>query len=198
MTLLYLDQLLNFLRQADGFEAIGAIEREWDEWRATEQAGKRVNEGRPGAQAKGGKQQPKGGGGRSRPGGKTARPQVLRARGGHQIFIGHSGVQNDAVTFDIARPEDIWLHSRGVPGSHVIVKWAGGRADETILQAAAELAAYYSANRDSGRVEVDHAARRDVRKIKGAGPGMVTYRNEHTIRVASRSEQELRKLGLLE
>ena len=83
-------------------------------------------------------------------------------------------------------------------GSHVIVKWAGGRADETILQAAAELAAYYSANRESGRVEVDHAARRDVRKIKGAGPGMVTYRNEHTIRVASRSEQELRKLGLLE
>ncbi len=107
---------------------------------------------------------------------------------------------NFVCEYRVARDDGewIWLHSRGVPGSHVIVKWSGGRTDEVILQAAAELAAYYSANRESGRVEVDHAARRDVRKIKGAGPGMVTYRNEHTVRVAPRSEQDLRKLGLIE
>jgi predicted ribosome quality control (RQC) complex YloA/Tae2 family protein len=187
-TLAYLDQLLTFLRLADGYAAIEALDREWKEWRAGEQANKRV-----GDQAKGGKRQPK-----LKGGGKPARPQVLRTKGGHQLFIGHSGSQNDAVTFDIAGPDDLWLHSRGVPGSHVIVKWSGGRTDEAILQAAAELAAYYSANREAGRVEVDHAARRDVRKIKGAGPGMVTYRNERTVRVIPRSEQDLRKLGLLE
>ncbi|MFN8537075.1 MAG: NFACT family protein [Thermomicrobiales bacterium] len=187
-TIAYLDQLLTFLRLADGYAAIEAIDREWQEWRT----GERAN-GRTGEQTKGGKRPPK-----PKGGGKPARPQVLRTRGGHQLFIGHSGSQNDAVTFDIAGPDDIWLHSRGVPGSHVIVKWSGGRTDEAILQAAAELAAYYSANRESGRVEVDHAARRDVRKIKGAGPGMVTYRNEHTVRVAPRSEQDLRKLGLIE
>ena len=193
-TIAYLDQLLTFLRLADGFAAIEAIEREWQEWRNGETArGTQRSGSRAGEQAKGGKRPPK-----LKGGGKPARPQVLRTRGGHQLFIGHSGSQNDAVTFDIAGPDDIWLHSRGVPGSHVIVKWTGGHTDEAVLQAAAELAAYYSANRESGRVEVDHAARRDVRKIKGAGPGMVTYRNERTIRVAPRSEQELRKIGLLE
>jgi predicted ribosome quality control (RQC) complex YloA/Tae2 family protein len=188
-TLAYLDQLLTFLRLAEGYPAIEAIDREWQEWRAGERP-----EGRGGEQAKGRKgKQPK-----QKGSAKPARPQVLRTRGGHQLFIGHSGAQNDAVTFDIAGPDDIWLHSRGVPGSHVIVKWSGSRTDDAVLQAAAELAAYYSANREAGRVEVDHAARRDVRKIKGAGPGMVTYRNERTLRVAPRSEQELRKLGLLE
>lgn len=187
-TLDYLDHLLTFLRLAEGFAEIEAIEREWQEWRGRERAGQASDGG-----AKGGKQKrPKAGGG------KVGRPQSFRARGGHQIFIGHSGAQNDAVTFDIAGPDDIWLHSRGVPGSHVIVKWQGGRTDEAVLQAAAELAAYYSANRESGRVEVDHAARRDVRKIKGSGPGMVTYRNERTVRVTPRSEGELRKVGLLE
>jgi predicted ribosome quality control (RQC) complex YloA/Tae2 family protein len=187
-TIRYLDQLLTFLQLAEGYAAIEAIEREWQEWRGRDRA-----DGIPGNAAKGGK--PK----RAKQGGsKTARPQSIRARGGHQIFIGHSGVQNDAVTFDIAGPDDVWLHSRGVPGSHVIVKWSGGREDEAILQAAAELAAYYSANREAGRVEVDHAARRDVRKIKGTGPGMVTYRNERTVRVTPRSEQDLRKVGLLE
>ena len=78
------------------------------------------------------------------------------------------------------------------------MKWSGGHEDEAILQAAAELAAYYSGGRESGRVEVDHAARRDVRKIRGAGPGMVTYRNENTVRVAPRSEDELRRVGLIE
>ncbi|MGN6756291.1 MAG: Rqc2 family fibronectin-binding protein, partial [Thermomicrobiales bacterium] len=66
------------------------------------------------------------------------------------------------------------------------------------LQAAAELAAYYSAGRESGAVEVDIAARRDVRKIKGGGPGLVTYRNEHTVRVGPRGEEELRRAGILE
>lgn len=186
-TLQYLDQLLTFLRLAEGYEAIAALEREWQEWRGRGAAG-RADDG-----GKGGKQKPK-----AKGGGRQARPQSLRARGGHLIFIGHSGAQNDAVTFDIAGPDDLWLHSRGVPGSHVIVKWSGSREDETILQAAAELAAYYSANRESGRVEVDHAARRDVRKIKGSGPGMVTYRNERTVRVTPRSEQDLRKIGLVE
>ena len=102
------------------------------------------------------------------------------------------------MTFGIAGPEDSWLHSRGVPGSHVIVKWSGEGKDDAILQAAAELAAYYSGGREAGRVEVDHAARRDVRKIKGGGPGMVTYRNEHTVRVVPRGEDELRRIGLVD
>ncbi|HEY8600227.1 MAG TPA: NFACT family protein [Thermomicrobiales bacterium] len=188
--LAYLDQLLTLLHLAERYEQIAAIDREWQEWRMQRQrpAHDTEGQGRKGQQKKGGKGKGPGPG----------KPQTLRARGGHQIFIGHTSAQNDAVTFDIGGPDDSWLHSRGVPGSHVIVKWSGGREDEAILQAAAELAAYYSGGRESGRVEVDHAARRDVRKIRGAGPGMVTYRNEHTVRVAPRSEDELRRVGLIE
>jgi predicted ribosome quality control (RQC) complex YloA/Tae2 family protein len=190
----YLDQILALLRHAERYEQIAAIDREWQDWRAGRQKPQGGDDVRAGqGKRRGGKGgMPKGRG----PG--PGKPQTLRARGGHQIYIGHTSAQNDAVTFDIAGPDDSWLHSRGVPGSHVIVKWAGGRKDDTIVQAAAELAAYYSGGRESGRVEVDHAARRDVRKIRGAGPGMVTYRNEHTVRVVPRGEEELRKIGLVE
>ncbi|MDQ2683061.1 MAG: NFACT family protein [Chloroflexota bacterium] len=103
------------------------------------------------------------------------------------IYIGHSGAENDRVTFDIAGPDDTWLHARGVPGSHVIIKWTPSvRNEPDVLQRAAELAAYYSGSRASGRVEVDITERRHVRKIKGSGPGMVTYRNERTISVPPR------------
>jgi predicted ribosome quality control (RQC) complex YloA/Tae2 family protein len=74
----------------------------------------------------------------------------------------------------------------------VVIRWRDGNEEmpETI-EAAARLAAWYSRNRTSGRVEVDIAARRFVRKIKGAGPGMVTYRNERTIAVNPASEVDL-------
>jgi predicted ribosome quality control (RQC) complex YloA/Tae2 family protein len=104
---------------------------------------------------------------------------------GHAIYVGKSGSENDRVTFDLAGPDDTWLHARGVPGSHVIVRWNSPvRDDDAVLLRAAELAAFYSQSRSSGRVEVDITPRRFVRKIKGAGPGMVTYRNERTVSVA--------------
>jgi predicted ribosome quality control (RQC) complex YloA/Tae2 family protein len=116
----------------------------------------------------------------------------LDARG-NAVYIGRSGAQNETVTFEIAGPDDTWLHARGVPGSHVVIRWLGSDADSSpdIVEAAASLAAYYSAARESGRVEVDVAARKNVRKIKGTGPGMVTYRNERTISVVPRAEGDL-------
>jgi predicted ribosome quality control (RQC) complex YloA/Tae2 family protein len=114
---------------------------------------------------------------------------------GNAIYIGKSGNENDQVTFALAAPNDTWLHARGVPGSHVVIRWRtqGEEAPETI-EAAAQLAAWYSAGRTSGSVEVDIAPRRFVRKIKGAGPGMVTYRNERTISVRPASENMLEEL----
>ena len=131
---------------------------------------------------------------------KLPQPLRLKTTNGVPLLVGRTARQNDAATFRLAAPDDLWFHARGVPGAHVVVKQAGGREepDEAVLEAAAELAAYYSANRAAGRVEVDRAARRDVRKIKGAGPGMVTYRNEQTLRVAPRSEDDLRRRNLLE
>lgn len=193
-TLRYLDQLLTLLGLAERYEEIVALDREWQAWRAGQYQGRETADG-----AQAGQQRSKAAGGhkpKQQPG--AARPRPLRARGGHQIFVGRTGAQNDAVTFDIAGPNDTWLHGRGMPGAHVIVKWARGELDDAVLRAAAELAAHYSGNRTAGHVEVDYAARRDVRKIKGIGPGMVTYRNERTVRVVPCSEDELRRQGILE
>src|SRR5258707_11437823 len=79
------------------------------------------------------------------------------------------------------RPEDIWLHARGVPGAHVIIKSSGRTVPAGVLQKAASLAAYYSASRNEGRVLVDVTERRYVKKIKGGKPGMVTYKNESPV-----------------
>jgi predicted ribosome quality control (RQC) complex YloA/Tae2 family protein len=120
----------------------------------------------------------------------------LRTARGDHILIGRNGQQNDRVTFDLAGPEDLWLHARGLPGAHVILQWHGAPADH-LLEAAAQLAAYYSPARTATAVEVDVAERRHVRKIKGGPPGLVTYRNERTVRVAPASEAILRQRGLL-
>ncbi len=110
---------------------------------------------------------------------------------GNSIYVGRSGPQNDRVTFDIAGPDDWWLHARGVPGSHVVVRGNGREPSNEALERAAAVAAFYSKSRTSGRVEVDIARRRDVRKIRGAGPGMVTYRNERTVLVSPADESRL-------
>lgn len=115
---------------------------------------------------------------------------------GNLYYIGKSGRENEQVTFEIAHAEDWWLHARGVPGSHVILRTRTptDEPDSDVVERAASLAAWYSQSRDSGSVDVDVTQRRHVRKIKGAGPGMVTYRNEYTILVPAADEKKLRLL----
>ena len=119
---------------------------------------------------------------------------------GNMVYIGRSGKENDQVTFTVAGPDDTWLHARGVPGSHVVIRWLRPveEEDPDAVETAAALAAWYSASRDSGSVEVDVARRRHVKKIKGSGPGMVTYRNEHTVAVRPRDEETLKRDGRLD
>jgi predicted ribosome quality control (RQC) complex YloA/Tae2 family protein len=171
----YLDQLELQIAQAQSFPDIEALLAEWERYR--------IQMGIAGEQ--------KGGRPRKLPQGRRVRP--LYDAEGNAIYIGRNGAQNDEVTFDIAGPNDTWLHARGVPGSHVIIRWQhpdGDERDETV-EAAAALAGYYSSLRNSGQAEVDVTRRRFVRKIKGAGPGMVTYRNERTIAIRPASEEAL-------
>lgn len=177
--LTYLDQLRTLIDQAETFNDLEALAAEWERFGARSQ--------RPEQNGKHGK--PK----RLK---APRRPAPLYDRNGNAISIGRTGEQNDLVTFDVAGPEDTWLHARGVPGSHVVVRWrAPGQEDEATIAAAAALAAYYSAARGSGTVEVDVTQRRYVRKIKGGGPGLVTYRNERTIPVQPRREDALPQLA---
>ena len=102
---------------------------------------------------------------------------------GWEALVGASAEGNATVTFDLARPDDLWLHARGVPGAHVILRGPTGSPPPAVLERAAALAARHSAARDSSAVEIDIAPRRYVKKIPGAAPGLVRYTNERTIRV---------------
>ncbi len=120
-------------------------------------------------------------------GGKSAPLRVVTEEG-YVIWVGRNARQNDLVTFKKGQAHDWWLHARGVPGAHVIVRAEGGHVPEHVLLRAAALAAYYSRARDETRVSVDITRRKYVRKIKGGKPGMVTYRNERTVEVQPASE----------
>lgn len=116
-----------------------------------------------------------------------SRPLRVESADGFQIWVGRNSRQNEEVTFKRAAPDDLWLHARGIPGGHVIVKSGGQPVPERTLRRAAALAAYYSRSQNEDSVEVDIIQRRYVRRAKGKRPGLVTYRNERTIRVAPES-----------
>jgi predicted ribosome quality control (RQC) complex YloA/Tae2 family protein len=123
-------------------------------------------------------------------GGKSA-PLRMVTPDGFVIWVGRNSRQNEIVTFDKGSPNDLWLHARDVPGAHVIIKTEGRPMPESVIERAAALAAYYSAKQNDGKVIVDVTYRRYVKKIKGAGPGIVTYRNEETRTIVPRSEKDV-------
>jgi predicted ribosome quality control (RQC) complex YloA/Tae2 family protein len=101
---------------------------------------------------------------------------------GHQIFVGRNARENDTLTFGLAKSEDLWLHARGCPGSHVVVRLEKG-IDPPLetLKDAAILALLYSDLKKSGRGEVMYTRRKWVRKAKGQAPGAVTVTQEKSL-----------------
>jgi len=108
----------------------------------------------------------------------------LTAPDGAKVWVGKNALQNAHLTFNRASPDDLWLHARNVPGAHVIIPTAEGLPSEEDVFWAAGVAAYYSRAQNDTSVEVDVTIKKHVRAIKGAAPGLVTYRNESTLRVA--------------
>ncbi|MDQ2715065.1 MAG: NFACT family protein [Chloroflexota bacterium] len=108
-------------------------------------------------------------------------PLHVQSRDGFTILIGKNSRQNEEVTFRQATTNDIWLHARGMPGAHVIIKCAGREVPRGTIEQAASVAAYYSQARGSTGVTVDYTFQRHVRHMKGGGPGMVIYDHERTI-----------------
>lgn len=112
---------------------------------------------------------------------KPAKPTPLcfKSSEGIAIYVGKNNTQNDYVTNRLARPSDTWLHTKDIPGSHVVIR-SSSYGDET-LNAAAQLAAYYSQAKTSSQVPVDFTLVRHVRKPNGAKPGFVIYDNQKTL-----------------
>jgi predicted ribosome quality control (RQC) complex YloA/Tae2 family protein len=110
-------------------------------------------------------------------------PLRVQSHDGFALLIGKNSRQNEEVTFHQATANDIWLHARGVPGAHVIVKAAGREIPRSTIEQAARLAAYYSQARGTTTAPVDYTLQKHVRHMKGGGPGMVIYEREKTIYV---------------
>ena len=98
---------------------------------------------------------------------------------GTDIFVGKNNVQNDYLTLRFADGDDIWMHTKKIPGSHVIIKSAA--PSETTLREAALLAAWHSKARTSAQVPVDYTPRKYVKKPSGSKPGFVIYTTNRTL-----------------
>jgi predicted ribosome quality control (RQC) complex YloA/Tae2 family protein len=107
---------------------------------------------------------------------------------GLSIRVGRGARENHHLTFTVARPDDLWLHARDVPGAHVILRDVEGRAGADDLREAAEVAAFFSAAKADSAVDVHVARRKHLRPARGA-PGRVVIGHAETVRVTPRDPE---------
>ncbi len=120
----------------------------------------------------------------------TPKPMHFVSSDGYDIYVGKNNKQNDYVTLKLARYTDLWFHTKGIHGSHTIVKCDDALTvpDNTYMQAA-RLAAYYSKGKASKSVPVDYTEIKNVKKPSGAKPGMVIYVNYNTLYVTPNEDE---------
>lgn len=116
---------------------------------------------------------------------------VYTSSEGIELYVGKNNLQNEYVTNRLASSNDTWLHTKDIPGSHVVIR-SSDYGDAT-LQEAAQLAAYYSQAKESSSVPVDYTLIRHVRKPNGAKPGFVIYDNQKTLFVTP-DEQRIKAM----
>lgn len=109
------------------------------------------------------------------------KPEEYHSSDGTTILVGKNNKQNEYLTMKLAHREEVWLHTKDIPGSHVIIR-EKNPSDETIMEAA-QLAAYFSKSQNSSSVPVDFTKVRHVKKPNGSKPGFVIYDNQRTIYV---------------
>ena len=119
---------------------------------------------------------------------KVLKPMKFISSDGIEIYVGKNNFQNDYLTLKFADKRDIWMHTKNIPGSHVIIKNFGNIPDRT-LEEAAMLAAFYSKAKDSTKVPVDYTEVKQVHKPNGSKPGMVIYHTNKTIYVDPKKPQ---------
>ena len=110
---------------------------------------------------------------------KVSKPMHFKSKEGIDIFVGKNNIQNDLLTLKSSDKRFTWLHTKDIPGSHVVIA-SFEFSDETLLEAAT-LAAFYSKGQGSTKVPVDYTLIKNVKKPSGAKPGMVTYSTNKTL-----------------
>ena len=114
--------------------------------------------------------------------------QYLAGDGKTIIYVGRNNLQNEELTFKMARKEELWFHAKDIPGSHVVISGNLDPSDE-VKTDAAELAAYFSQGRLSNLIQVDMIEVKKLNKPTGGKPGFVTYTGQKTLRVTPDPEK---------
>lgn len=120
-------------------------------------------------------------GGRSMP---KSSPLHYISSDGYDIYVGKNNYQNDQLTFKIATGNDWWFHAKQAPGSHVIIKCNNEEPPVKTFEEAASLAAFYSANKNADKVEIDYIQKKHVKKPNGGKPGFVVYYTNYSMMAA--------------
>ncbi|MGF2383860.1 NFACT RNA binding domain-containing protein [Lentilactobacillus otakiensis] len=110
---------------------------------------------------------------------KINKPEQFVSSDGTEILVGKNNLQNEKLTMHTADKRETWLHTKNIPGSHVIIR-SFDPSEETLAEAA-NLAAYYSKARESSKVQVDYTKVKNIRKPNGTKPGYVIYDNQTTL-----------------
>ncbi|ATW24830.1 Rqc2 family fibronectin-binding protein [Candidatus Formimonas warabiya] len=114
----------------------------------------------------------------------VSQPLSFTSQEGYTILVGKNNKQNDLLTLKMAQKDDLWLHTKNIPGSHVIIRRQPGQEIPfATMEEAAKLAAFYSKARYSSQVPVDYTLVSQVKKPNGAKPGMVIYFEQKTLYV---------------
>ena len=100
---------------------------------------------------------------------------------GFQIFVGRNNKENEEISFSKGQPNDIWMHAKDIPGSHVLILRNNQKVPDDVLLHAATLACDYSKAKKGDKVTVDYCERKFVKKIKNSKPGNVIYTNFHSL-----------------
>ncbi|MGI5901262.1 MAG: Rqc2 family fibronectin-binding protein [Desulfitobacteriia bacterium] len=131
---------------------------------------------------------------------RISQPHRYISKTGKTIIVGRNNKQNDRLTLKEAKPTDLWLHVKDIPGAHVIVPLNREEEfpDEQTLLEAAALAAYFSPARYSSNIPVDYTRAKYVKKPRGAKPGMVIYEQNKTLFVTAKQEEIDRLLATKE
>lgn len=121
----------------------------------------------------------------------SSKPLHFVSMDGFDIYVGKNNVQNDYLTLKFASSEDVWLHTKNIPGSHVIIKSEGRVIPEATLIEAANLAALHSKAKNSSNIPVDYTFKKYVKKPSGAKPGFVIYTNQKTLYVTPKRQVDI-------
>ena len=115
----------------------------------------------------------------------TSRPFHYVSSDGYHIYVGKNNYQNEELTFRFATGNDWWFHTKGIPGSHVVVKADNEELPDRVFEEAGKLAAHYSQARGQEKVEIDYTQKKNVKKPNGSKPGFVVYYTNYSLVIDS-------------